>query len=189
MKAQVEKEAEEDKEMYEKMDCWCKTNEQEKTKAVEIAEQRIDQYTSDIEEGTAHIAKLGTEIDKLNEDIAANEDALQKAEAMRNKEHDEFLVETGDMSDALKALKEAVDVLSKVQLLQKERPEEAAAAFLQVKDKIVNLKNRFKQVMQRDLFDLLGSVSDISAPTPNRESLVSTEQLLDQAFMPKRPTA
>merc|ERR1719456_839004 len=130
MKTQVEKEADEDKEMYEKMDCWCETNEKEKTKAVEIAEQRIDQYTSDIEEGTAHIAKLQTEIEKLNEDIAANVDALDQAESMRNKEHDEFVVETGDMSDALKALKEAVDVLSKVQLLQKEqKPEEAAEMF------------------------------------------------------------
>merc|ERR1719456_1982616 len=106
MKAQVEKEADEDKEMYEKMDCWCETNEKEKTKAVEIAEQRIDQYTSDIEEGTAHIAKLETEIEKLNEDIAAN----------------------------VEALKEAVDVLSKVQLMQKENPEKAAEAFIQMKD-------------------------------------------------------
>merc|ERR1719456_1009151 len=130
MKAQVEKEAEEDKEMYEKMDCWCETNEKEKTKAVEIAEQRIDQYTSTIEEGTAHIAKLETEIAKLEEDIQANVDALQQAEEMRNKEHDEFLVETGDMSDALKALKEAVAVLAKVQLLQKQqKPEEAAEMF------------------------------------------------------------
>merc|ERR1719428_1318843 len=166
-------------------------NEREKTKAVEIAEQHIDQYTSDIESGTAHIAELGTQIEKLEEDIAANEDALATAESMRNKEHDEFVVETKDMSDALKALKDAVNVLSKVQLLQKENPAKAAEAFIQVKTTIVHLQRNFKGVMQKDLWDLLGSVNDVdSVPTVvNRASLVTTDQVLSDAFMPKRTVA
>merc|ERR1719327_689477 len=40
MMEQLEKEAEEDEEIYEKMACWCETNDKEKTKAIADAEAR-----------------------------------------------------------------------------------------------------------------------------------------------------
>jgi len=42
MKAQVEAEAKEDEKLYGKMKCWCKTNEREKTAAVEKAKTQIE---------------------------------------------------------------------------------------------------------------------------------------------------
>merc|ERR1719473_143650 len=97
MKKTMEKEAEEDQEMYDKMGCWCETNEKEKTEAIKIATETIDQLTSDIESGVAKVAKLETEIEQLKEDIAANIAALEKATAMREKERAEFEAETKDM--------------------------------------------------------------------------------------------
>merc|ERR1719201_1926266 len=79
MQAQIEKEAAEDEEMYEKMGCWCETNDREKTKAIEDAEARIKALGSAVEELTAGSSKLATEISALTEEIAKNEEALASA--------------------------------------------------------------------------------------------------------------
>merc|ERR1719345_493047 len=59
MLKQLEKEAAEDEEIYDKMACWCETNDKEKTKAVSDAEARIDALTTKIEDLTANGARLG----------------------------------------------------------------------------------------------------------------------------------
>merc|ERR1712100_596440 len=62
MLKQLEKEAEEDEEIYDKMACWCETNDQEKTKSIADAEARISDLTTKIEELPAASARLNTEI-------------------------------------------------------------------------------------------------------------------------------
>merc|ERR1719217_236215 len=58
MQKQLEQEAEEDEEIYEKMACWCETNDKEKTKAIADAEARIEDLTAEIEAKTAASARL-----------------------------------------------------------------------------------------------------------------------------------
>merc|ERR1719450_1124789 len=65
MLKQLEKEAEDDEEIYDKMACWCETNDKEKTKSIADAEARIADLTSKIEELTASSARLNTEIKNL----------------------------------------------------------------------------------------------------------------------------
>merc|ERR1719258_134402 len=101
MKAQVEKEAEEDKEAYDKYACWCKTNDEEKTAAIENAEKMINDLTGKIEGFAALSAQLKTEIEKLEEDIDAANKALETAAAEREKENAEFKAEEADMKEAL----------------------------------------------------------------------------------------
>merc|ERR1719478_1288827 len=62
MLKQLQKEAEEDEEVYDKMACWCETNDKEKTAAIADAEDRISDLTTKIEEMTASSARLNTEI-------------------------------------------------------------------------------------------------------------------------------
>merc|ERR1719265_1761427 len=181
----MEKEAEEDQEMYDKMGCWCETNEREKKEAIKIAEETIDQLTSDIEAGLAKVAKLETEIAQLKEDIAANIEALKKATEMRAKERAEYEAETKDMMDALSALRQAVEVLAKVQLLQKTHPEKAGTMLLQVKDTIVHLSDTYKNVMQKDLWDLMGSIRSAAtkeASTMEQHGKLSNTQILSELF-------
>merc|ERR1719281_1523062 len=83
MKVQLEKEAEEDAEMFEKMGCWCETNDAEKTKAIADAERHIKSLTAAIESGTAKKSQLETELAKLAEDIAKQTSALEQATAIR----------------------------------------------------------------------------------------------------------
>merc|ERR1719487_308622 len=86
MKATAEAEAKEDEEIYGKMDCWCTTNDKEKTEAIKVAEQRIESLTATIETGTARAAELTTAIAGLKDEMAADQDALDQASAIRAKE-------------------------------------------------------------------------------------------------------
>merc|ERR1719420_1099572 len=113
MQVQLEKEAEEDEEIYEKMACWCETNDKEKTKAIADAEARIEDLTSDIEMLTAQSARLNAEIEQLKKEIEKNQAALDKATAIRTKELAEFNAEEKDMLQSITALKSAITVLAK----------------------------------------------------------------------------
>merc|ERR1719261_1209763 len=113
MQAQLQKEAEEDQEVYEKLACWCETNDKEKTASIEEAESRITALTSAIEEGTAMSSRLNTEIKNLEKEIAKNQEALDKATAMRQEELAEFNAEEKDVLQSIGALKSAIIVLSK----------------------------------------------------------------------------
>jgi len=113
MLKQLEKEAEEDEEIYDKMACWCETNDKEKTKSIADAEARIEDLTSKIEELTANSARLGTEIKNLEKEVAANQEALDQATAIRQKQLAEFNAEEKDLLESISALKAAVVVLSK----------------------------------------------------------------------------
>merc|ERR1719375_2168796 len=88
-------------------------NDKEKTAAIEEAEAHITDLTSTIEELTATSARLNTEIKNLEAEIAKNQEALDKATAMRQKELAEFNEEEKDMLQSIGALKSAIVVLSK----------------------------------------------------------------------------
>jgi hypothetical protein len=113
MLKQMEKEAEEDEEIYDKMACWCETNDKEKTKAIADAEALISDLTTKIEELTANSARLNTEIKNLEKEVAENQAALDKATAIRQKQLAEFNEEEKDNLEAISALKAAITVLSK----------------------------------------------------------------------------
>merc|ERR1719320_1121915 len=115
MLKQLEKEAEEDEEIYDKMACWCETNDKEKTKAIADAEARISDLTTKIEELTASSARLNTEIKHLEKEVAKNQEALDQATAIREKQLAEFNEEEKDLLQSISALKAAVTVLSKHQ--------------------------------------------------------------------------
>merc|ERR1712100_312370 len=99
--------------IYDKMACWCETNDKEKTKSIADAEARISDLTTKIEELTASSARLNTEIKNLEKEVAENQAALDKATAIRQKELAEFNEEEKDLLGAISALKSAVTVLSK----------------------------------------------------------------------------
>jgi chromosome segregation ATPase len=113
MMKQLEKEAQEDEEIYDKLACWCETNDKEKTKAIADAEAKIEDLTTKIEELTALSAQLNTEIKNLESEVAKNQEALDQATAIREKQLAEFNAEEKDSLEAISALKAAITVLSK----------------------------------------------------------------------------
>jgi chromosome segregation ATPase len=113
MKATLEKEKAEDEELFEKMSCWCETNEKEKNAAVEVANKQIDGLVADIEKHSGMSAQLQAEIAQLEKEIAENTKALDTATAVREKELEEFQGNEKDLVNSLAALKNAILVLSK----------------------------------------------------------------------------
>merc|ERR1719506_2169988 len=122
MLKQLEKEAEEDEEIYDQLACWCATNEKEKTKSVAEAEQRITDLTTSIEDLTASTSRLGTEIKNIAKEVAENQHALDQAVAIRQKELAEFVEEEKDLLQSIDGLASAIKVLNK----------HNSASFLQV---------------------------------------------------------
>merc|ERR1719183_1188211 len=113
MLKQLEKEAEEDEEIYDQLACWCETNDKEKTKAIAEGEAKINDLTTSIEDLTAGSARLNTEIKNLEKEVAKNQEALDQATEIRQKELAEFNAEEKDLLGSISALKSAVTVLSK----------------------------------------------------------------------------
>jgi len=172
MKTQVEKDAKADLETYDKYMCWCKTNDKEKTQAIADAEASIEELEAFLEEGSATKGQLKTEISQLEQDISDDTLALSTATANREKDNAAFTATEADLSETISLLKEAVQVLDKVQLVQKsgEKPSKAlmmkaqstSEALIQM-HKSHGLHNRyphFASVMQRDFFDMLGALGE-----------------------------
>jgi hypothetical protein len=113
MQAQLEKEGEEDEATYDKMACWCKTNDREKAMSVKEAETRIADLTTTIESTAASSGRLKTEIANEEADLAKSNKALDQLIAMRTKQQTEFNGEEKDMLQSISALESAIVVLSK----------------------------------------------------------------------------
>merc|ERR1719473_408465 len=109
------------------MMCWCETNDKGKTKAIADGESTIAELTAAIQSYTALSSKLNTEIENLNSEVAANNDALEKATAVRKKELAEFNAEEKSSLSTIASLKGAIGKLAKhhdAALLQSENAEE-----------------------------------------------------------------
>merc|ERR550537_1638202 len=113
MQAQLQDEADHDEELYDKMVCWCETNDKEKTKAIADEKQLISDLTAAIEEYTAKDKQLTTDIANLETEIAANKKALDEAAGVRAKELAEFNQDEKDMIASIGSLKGAVVTLGK----------------------------------------------------------------------------
>jgi len=115
MQVQLEKEAEEDEDVYDKMACWCKTNDKEKTESIKIAETRVADLTTTIESSTASTARLNAEIANHESELAKSQKSLDELTAIRVKQVSETSAEDKDMLQSIKALDSAIVVLNRNQ--------------------------------------------------------------------------
>merc|ERR1719456_1783638 len=113
MSTQLQTEAELDEEAYDKMTCYCETNDKEKTKAIADENNKIELLTNSISELTAKEATLTSEVETLNAEIAENTNGLAKSTDIRNKEKAEFVADEKNMLVSITGLKSAVTVLGK----------------------------------------------------------------------------
>mmetsp|Transcript_95072 Transcript_95072/g.255717 ORF Transcript_95072/g.255717 Transcript_95072/m.255717 type:complete len:779 (+) Transcript_95072:50-2386(+) len=118
MKAELDTEANNEAEMYDKMVCWCETNEKEKTKAIADAEAKDLQLSAEIEERAAKFGNLAASIEQTKKEIQENTANLEQATEIREKEAAEFREEEKDQVQAITNLRNAVAVLSKHQKTQ-----------------------------------------------------------------------
>jgi len=113
MKAELEAEASKEAEMYDKMVCWCETNEKEKTKAISDAEAKDGELSSEIEARAAKFGEQSTEIARLKRQISEDTSALKKATAIREKSASEFSSTEKELMQSVTNVNNAINVLSK----------------------------------------------------------------------------
>jgi len=176
MKAQAIKDGEADTVAYDKYKCWCETTETEKTDSIDAAKSKLEELSGFISEAAAKEGQLKTEIAGLEDDIAKDKDALESATAMREKENAEFLTEEADAKETLGLLADAIHVLGKVQLMQKDK-KATKAALVQVRDIVHRVSPKFSNVMQKDLYAMLGSLEEVE------------QQHLGAVFLPRNRAA
>merc|ERR1719236_85989 len=95
------------------MSCWCTTNDKEKTKAIKDATIKIGTLNADIEKYAGASGVLNTDIAQLQAEIQKNQEALDSATALREKQLAEFTEEEKDMLGSISSLGNAVTVLGK----------------------------------------------------------------------------
>jgi len=113
MKAGLDAEASNEAEMYDKMVCWCETNEKEKKKAIADAEALDGELSSEIETRAAKFGEQATEIDRLKKQISADTAALKEATAIRERQAGEFSSTEKDLTQSITNVINAIEVLSK----------------------------------------------------------------------------
>jgi len=113
MSATLQKEMEEDEDLFNKLGCWCNTNEYEKGNSISEAEAKIAELEALIESLTAKVAELKAKIKEVEEEVAANKKALAEATALREKQIQEFHGGELDNIQAIENLKAAIVVLGK----------------------------------------------------------------------------
>jgi hypothetical protein len=113
MQDTLEKEMDEDQKLYEKLKCWCENNEWAKSNAIEDSEAKIEQLEADIESLSAKKAELIATIKEVTEKTAAEKKTLAEAQALRDKQLQEFHAMELDNIQALEQLKAALTILGK----------------------------------------------------------------------------
>jgi len=175
MNTQLTEEAKADEEIYEKMACWCETNDKEKTKAIEDADQKIKDLTVSIESLTAASTRLSQEIRTLEGEQGTNQGTLAKNTEMRMKDVGKFQGEEKDLLAAIQSLKSAIVVLSK---------HHEAASLLQT-------SQRQKKQLQTPFKRVSSSVQHVLLKHDDllQESIQSSDKRKVLAFLQQAPSA
>jgi chromosome segregation ATPase len=112
-KAELEKELDDDKAVYELMTCWCNSNDQEKAAAIDAGKAKIAELESSMGADAAKIAELKAKRKETLDEVNADHKALSDATGMRMKENKEFQASETDYLEAIDAAKNAIVVLGK----------------------------------------------------------------------------
>merc|ERR1719231_17072 len=112
-KAELEKELEDDKAVYALMQCWCNSNDGEKTAAIAAGKAKIAELESSMGAGAAKIAGLKEKRKETLDEVNADHKALSDATGLRMKENKAFQASETDYIEAISAAKNAIVVLGK----------------------------------------------------------------------------
>lgn len=187
MQETVQAEGQKAEKVWEDYHCWCEAGIASKADAIEDGQVRLDDLKAFVRTAGGDMAELTVEIDVLGENMAKDSEAVSTAMKLRNEELAEFMSDEKDMKETIAALTNAVEVLSKVQLVQRDSHHAMASALMQVKTTVRSHWSqfqRFQGVMQRDLFDMLSSWKDSGDSIAHAG--VTVGALLGEAFLTRK---
>mmetsp|Transcript_44873 Transcript_44873/g.81868 ORF Transcript_44873/g.81868 Transcript_44873/m.81868 type:complete len:756 (-) Transcript_44873:56-2323(-) len=113
MQTQLSSEASADAAAYKEMTCWCTTNEEEKTNAIAVADDKISALTSQVEELSATDGRLSAEIAQMKSELEDKKASAKAARALREKEQAAFNGAETDMVQSVAMLRNAIQILER----------------------------------------------------------------------------
>lgn len=113
METELINDLEDDKKVHEMLDCWCKTNREEKTAAIELGEAKQAQLEAFLGEAAAKMAEIKAKRDAAQDEVDKDWAALNEAKALRMKDNKAFHDEEMYLQETIDAAQQAVIVLSK----------------------------------------------------------------------------
>jgi len=108
MRTELEKEAKDEKDIFEEAMCICKKGEKELGGVITFSTSEIERLESAVESGTAGKAKLASEIKDHKQDKIDTTKSLEEATAIRENEHKKFVETEADMKSNLAGLNAAI---------------------------------------------------------------------------------
>jgi len=199
MKAELEKEREEDEAVYESLDCWCKQNDQEKTKAIALGEARVEDLKSSMGEFAAKIEELREGLASTKEKLRKDKQALDESTTMRMQEAQAFHGEETDMLQTIQAIKDALIVLGRhnpslTQLRSVAKSLEALKAMQMAKDtlgrdKLAVLKAFFQEAEEARSSSVLRKIPGFQSYTPQSGQIFGILRQMKEEFEANLSTA
>jgi len=111
MAKKIEKQGENEKELYEKFMCYCKTGGGDLTTAISETQAQVPAIQSDIEESQSNSAKLKMDLKRHQVDRSAAKAAMEEATALREKELAAFTAEAGELQGYTDSLNGAIPAI------------------------------------------------------------------------------
>jgi len=109
----VEKEAEEEQELFDKFNCWCKTGGAELQQSISSNTAKVPSLQSDIEEAESEVVRLKEELKQHQVDRTAAKGAMTEATTMREKDTAAYQAESGELKGYISALNGAIPAIEK----------------------------------------------------------------------------
>eukprot|EP00933_Yihiella_yeosuensis_P069502 TRINITY_DN760_c0_g2_i1.p1 TRINITY_DN760_c0_g2~~TRINITY_DN760_c0_g2_i1.p1 ORF type:complete len:748 (-),score=245.96 TRINITY_DN760_c0_g2_i1:140-2278(-) len=107
MSSKIEEEQAADQAIYDKTSCWCTTNINDKTSAISSGNARVKYLTGHAETLSSNIGTWLAESLNLKKDIEKGKEAIDQANALRNKQKAEFQAIEKDVLETINQLVEA----------------------------------------------------------------------------------
>lgn len=113
VQAELEEDVEADEKVYDKVKCWCETNDKERTKSITEAEAHIEDLFSTVKEAASKSGQLKAEIKHLQDQVADMRASLTKASEIREQEMSRFTGEEKETLQTVSALKSAITAIQR----------------------------------------------------------------------------
>eukprot|EP00933_Yihiella_yeosuensis_P056267 TRINITY_DN5535_c0_g1_i1.p1 TRINITY_DN5535_c0_g1~~TRINITY_DN5535_c0_g1_i1.p1 ORF type:complete len:680 (+),score=266.67 TRINITY_DN5535_c0_g1_i1:69-2108(+) len=136
MQETLEKEKEEDEDLYASLTCWCKEARKSVGDNVQAAQDRIAQLQSKVDELNATVLSCENAMDSLKQQVQAAEAASDEARVLRGKQYETFKEDDQTYNEDIYAVESAATVLgdtgSLLQIPGGQKPEDLTAALSRV---------------------------------------------------------
>merc|ERR1719305_2197022 len=113
MQMDIEKEAEESKEMYEKFMCFCDANIAQTTKEIDDGTELVGQLESEIKGLTGANAQIESNLAELETEMAENQKSVDEQAGVRKEEAAKFSEESTETKNSIAAIDKALPALKK----------------------------------------------------------------------------